>query len=107
MATDDFSGVTVAFAAASYPKGATMTLAVNGQNRHTGDPTITHQAGTAHISLQATGGATTTIDAQIADIVTTTPGTVTFEDVVIVSVTDSAGRTYTVSPGGHSATAIA
>lgn len=106
MANDDFSAVTASIGG-PYQPGATMTVNVAGQNKHTSDDTTTHERGTASVTVQGDSGATTTITTAVADIVSTIPGAVTFEDVKIVSVTGPGTRVWTVSADGKSATAVA
>lgn len=107
MASDDFSGVTVALDASSYASGQTMTLAVSGQNRHTGDETVTHETVMIDAVVQSSGGVTQAVSAQPVDVTRTVPGGLTLENVSIVSVTDSGGRSWTLQPGGLTATAAA
>lgn len=109
MASDDFSGVTVAFDAASYVKGATMTLTVTGQNKHTSDGTTTHETVIVTATVQSPSGVTTSVQSQPVDVATTTPGGVTNEDVTLVSASDGSARVYTpkAGSGGHSLTAVA
>lgn len=109
MASDDFSGVTVAFDAASYVKGATMTLTVSGKNKHTSDGTDTHETVIVTATIQSPGGVTSTIQSQSVDVTTPVPGGETMEDVTIVSVSDGSSRAYTAKAGssGHSMTATA
>lgn len=109
MASDDFSGVTVAFDKASYAKGATMTLTVSGQNKHTSDGGTTHETVVVTATVEAPSGATFALQSQSVDVTTTAPGGVTNEDVTITSASDGSGRTYTpkTGSGGHSLTAVA
>lgn len=109
MASDDFSGVTVSFDAASYVKGATMTLTVSGQNKHTSDGATTHETVIVNATVQSPGGTTSILQSQPVDVATTTPGGVTLEDVTIVSASDGSARVYAskTGSGGHSLTAVA
>lgn len=107
MASDDFSGVAVALNAASYTQGQTMTLTVSGQNKHTSDDSTTHETVTVDAVVRSAGGVTHTVSAAPVDVAHTAPGGVTLEDVTIVSVTDSGGRSWTLAAGGKTATAVA
>lgn len=109
MATDDFSGVTVAFDKASYVKGETMTLTVSGKNKHTTDDGTTEETVTISGTLTSESGATHTLEAQPVKVTSTAPGAVTMEDVIITTVVDGSSRTYTPKAGsaGHSVTAVA
>jgi NMD protein affecting ribosome stability and mRNA decay len=105
MASNDFSGVSAALNASSYNQGQTMTLTVSGQNVHTGDPSTTNETLTITATIQSSSGATHNVSAQPVTVVSSTPGETTLEDVTIVSVVDSGGRTWTMA--GRTATAVA
>lgn len=108
MASDDFSGVTVAFDKAGYTKGETMTLTVSGQNKHTGDGTTTKETVVVTATVKS-GDVTSSIQSQPVEVTKTSAGDTTNEDVTIVSVSDGSGRVYTpkVGSSGHAVTATA
>jgi hypothetical protein len=108
-ASDDFSSVIVTLdKPGGYVKGETITLTATGQSKHTADGTVTHETVTVTATITAASGATTALESQPFDVVTTTPGGVTNEDVTL-SATDSSGRTYTPKAGsnGRVVTAVA
>ena len=104
MASDDFSGVSAAVGG-PYVVGEPMTLTVSGQNRHTVDATTTQETVTISAVIQSESGVQYTLTAEPQNVTRTVPGAVTFEDVTIVSVTDTGNRAWMVS--GRTATAIA
>ena len=91
----------------AYNPGDTMKLVISGNDVLTTTGPSTTEVVTATVSLLAADGATGSSAPVSIQIVH--PGTQvsTPESVKITSVTDSAGRTYVVDPGGLFATSIA
>lgn len=97
--TDTFN-VTAALTPANPTTGQAITVTISGDDVHT--DTV---AGTIEITLHLSAA-----DGVTKDITVSAPYqevTTTHESVMLIGVTDSTGRVWTVDPGGLKATAVA
>lgn len=100
----DTFNVTASFDKSSYNQGDTMTLTISGDDVLI-TTTTTAEAVSGTISLTAADGSTSTLTFPAGVTVNVTTTTTTPESVKMTSVTDSAGRTWTVAASGLTATA--
>lgn len=107
----DTFNVTAAWGKPAYVAGETITGTISGENVHTSDPTVTHEAvGPVTIPYVAASGAQSTISLPAVDVTRTTAGTVVHEPVSIdvsLFATNQGGRVWTVAADRKSISAVA
>ena len=104
MATYDFSQVSAAYDKASYSAGETITITLNGVAVRIDDPNVETVSVTLQLSTESGGVGSISL----GNATVNHPGTQTDEAVRVDGpVFTAAGRTWTVSADGKSATTIA